>query len=68
MFYSHNAFITAAGTFSGFRTTGDAETRRRELAAFLAQTSHETTGKYINNIVNDVDLFIKFYISINVIN
>lgn len=43
-FYSYNAFITAARSFSGFGTTGDDVTRRRELAAFLAQTSHETTG------------------------
>ncbi|OMO55724.1 Glycoside hydrolase, family 19, catalytic [Corchorus capsularis] len=28
----------------GFGTTGDLTTRKRELAAFLTQTSHETTG------------------------
>ncbi|CAK7355591.1 unnamed protein product [Dovyalis caffra] len=43
-FYAYNAFISAARSFNGFGTTGDATTRRRELAAFLAQTSHETTG------------------------
>lgn len=43
-FYSYNAFIAAARSFGGFGTTGDATTRKRELAAFLAQTSHETTG------------------------
>ncbi|KAJ4845786.1 Endochitinase A [Turnera subulata] len=43
-FYSYNAFVSAARSFSGFGTTGDTNTRKRELAAFLAQTSHETTG------------------------
>ncbi|MBA0653341.1 hypothetical protein Goklo_020529 [Gossypium klotzschianum] len=36
--------ITTARSFNGFGTTGDLTTRKRELAAFLAQTSHETTG------------------------
>ncbi|GMH21843.1 hypothetical protein Nepgr_023686 [Nepenthes gracilis] len=43
-FYTYEAFITAARFFSGFGTTGDFNTRKRELAAFLGQTSHETTG------------------------
>jgi len=43
-FYTYNAFIAAAGSFNGFGTTGDLTTRKRELAAFFAQTSHETTG------------------------
>ncbi|CAL9063373.1 unnamed protein product [Musa banksii] len=43
-FYKYDAFIAAANSFSGFGTTGDATTRAREIAAFLAQTSHETTG------------------------
>ncbi|KAJ0040853.1 hypothetical protein Pint_28630 [Pistacia integerrima] len=37
-FYRYNAFITAANSFNGFGTTGDVNTRKRELAAFLAQT------------------------------
>ena len=45
-FYTYNAFIAAARSFSGFGTTGDATTRKRELAAFFAQTSHETTGQF----------------------
>ncbi|KAL6959879.1 Acidic mammalian chitinase [Sarracenia purpurea var. burkii] len=46
-FYTYNAFIAAAGSFDGFGTTGDDATRKRELAAFLGQTSHETTdGPY----------------------
>ena len=43
-FYTYDAFITAAQSFNGFGTTGDLDTRKRELAAFFGQTSHETTG------------------------
>lgn len=46
-FYSYDAFINAAKAFPGFGTAGDDATRKREIAAFLAQTSHETTGIYI---------------------
>ncbi|KAJ6419720.1 hypothetical protein OIU84_029774 [Salix udensis] len=43
-FYTYDAFISAARSFSDFGTSGDDTARRRELSAFLAQTSHETTG------------------------
>ncbi|CAI8608949.1 unnamed protein product [Vicia faba] len=43
-FYTYDAFIAAARSFNGFGTTGDDNTKKKELAAFLAQTSHETTG------------------------
>lgn len=43
-FYSYDAFIAAAKSFGEFAATGDVATRKREIAAFLAQTSHETTG------------------------
>ena len=43
-FYTYDAFITAARRFPEFGATGTIETRKREIAAFLAQTSHETTG------------------------
>lgn len=43
-FYTYEAFIAAAKAFGGFGTTGDDATKKREIAAFLAQTSHETTG------------------------
>ncbi|KAJ4838415.1 hypothetical protein Tsubulata_025362 [Turnera subulata] len=43
-FYSYDAFIAAAKAFPGFGTTGDTATRKREIAAFFGQTSHETTG------------------------
>ena len=45
-FYTYSAFISAANAFPGFGTTGDADTRKREIAAFLGQTSHETTGSF----------------------
>ncbi|KAJ7541377.1 hypothetical protein O6H91_10G057000 [Diphasiastrum complanatum] len=43
-FYTYNSFINAASSFQGFGTTGDLATQKRELAAFFAQISHETTG------------------------
>ncbi|KAJ6403045.1 hypothetical protein OIU84_015042 [Salix udensis] len=43
-FYTYDAFISAAKAFAGFGTTGDAATKKREIAAFFGQTSHETTG------------------------
>ncbi|KAJ6794143.1 putative chitinase 2 [Iris pallida] len=43
-FYTYDAFVAAANSFSGFASTGDVDTKKREIAAFLAQTSHETTG------------------------
>lgn len=43
-FYKYDAFISAARSFNGFGTTGDVATQKKELAAFLGQTSHETTG------------------------
>jgi hypothetical protein len=35
-FYTYDAFITTTRSFGGFSTTGDVNTRKRELAAFLA--------------------------------
>ncbi|KAL9239316.1 hypothetical protein vseg_013651 [Gypsophila vaccaria] len=43
-FYTYDAFIAAAKYFPCFGTVGNEETRKREVAAFLGQTSHETTG------------------------
>ncbi|CAL4937504.1 unnamed protein product [Urochloa decumbens] len=43
-FYTYDSFVKAASKFPAFGTTGNDETRRRELAAFFGQTSHETTG------------------------
>ncbi|CAK9157222.1 unnamed protein product [Ilex paraguariensis] len=43
-FYTYDAFVAAAKSFGAFGTTGATDIRKREIAAFLAQTSHETTG------------------------
>lgn len=43
-FYTYDAFIAAAKSFPSFGTTGSTDVRKREIAAFLGQTSHETTG------------------------
>ncbi|CAK9157223.1 unnamed protein product [Ilex paraguariensis] len=43
-FYTYDAFVAAAKSFGSFGTTGATDIRKREIAAFLAQTSHETTG------------------------
>nr|CAB3461540.1 unnamed protein product [Digitaria exilis] len=43
-FYTYDAFVAAARAFPAFAATGDATARKREVAAFLAQTSHETSG------------------------
>jgi hypothetical protein len=43
--YTYENFIQAATKFyPEFATSSDAATNKRELAAFLAQISHETTG------------------------
>ncbi|KAK9950403.1 hypothetical protein M0R45_005896 [Rubus argutus] len=43
-FYTYRSFIKATKWFPGFGTTGSLATRKREIAAFLAQISHETGG------------------------
>uniref|UniRef100_A0A0D9WCI6 chitinase n=1 Tax=Leersia perrieri TaxID=77586 RepID=A0A0D9WCI6_9ORYZ len=43
-FYTYAAFLRAADRFPRFGAVGGRITRRREVAAFLAQISHETTG------------------------
>ncbi|KAF2609729.1 hypothetical protein F2Q70_00009867 [Brassica cretica] len=42
-FFTYDAFITAAKFFPSFGNTGDLATRKKEIAAFFGQTSHETT-------------------------
>lgn len=41
-FYTYNALAQAAATFPAFAGTGDTDTRKREVAAFLANVAHET--------------------------
>ena len=42
--YNYDALIEAAQMFPKFGTEGSSEARWREVAAFLANVSHETTG------------------------
>ncbi|KAK8563107.1 hypothetical protein V6N13_018358 [Hibiscus sabdariffa] len=44
-FYTYEAFIAAAKSYPAFATTGSHEIRKREVAAFLGQTSFQTTGE-----------------------
>ncbi len=43
-FYSFNAFVTAAKMFPLFLGEGTDSSQKRELAAFLANMAHETSG------------------------
>lgn len=45
LFYNYTAFLEAAEAFPAFGTTGSLATRKREVAAFFGQTSHETGGR-----------------------
>lgn len=42
--YSHAALLAAAAEYPAFASEGSPDERRRELAAFLANIGHETTG------------------------
>jgi hypothetical protein len=45
-FYTYASFVTAANAFAGFGTSSDsAAVNKQEIAAFMGQISHETTGK-----------------------
>ena len=44
--YTYDAFMDAADTFGGFGTTGEVETCKREIVAFLAQTAYATAGSF----------------------
>jgi basic endochitinase B len=43
-FFTYDALLAAAARFPAFASTGTADERRREVSAFLANASHETTG------------------------
>ncbi|MBA0829148.1 hypothetical protein Goarm_013768 [Gossypium armourianum] len=43
-FYTYDALMEAAKAYPAFAATGDDATRKREVAAFFGQTSHETSG------------------------
>ncbi|RKH37174.1 RICIN domain-containing protein [Corallococcus llansteffanensis] len=54
-FYSYDALVAAAAGFPGLATTGDTDTRKREVAAFLANVSHETGGLVYIEEINKAD-------------
>jgi chitinase len=41
-FYGYAGFLAASAAFSSFANTGGLDVRKREVAAFLANTAHET--------------------------
>ena len=43
-FYTYQAFLDAARLYPAFGGQGSPDDRKREVAAFLANISHETTG------------------------
>jgi predicted chitinase len=43
-FYTYDGLVAELGSYPAFATTGDDATRRREVAAFLANVYHETNG------------------------
>ncbi|GKV04045.1 hypothetical protein SLEP1_g16259 [Rubroshorea leprosula] len=49
-FYTYESFIHATACFPRFGNTGNLTTRRREIAAFLGQISHETTGGWATTL------------------
>lgn len=54
-FYSYDALIEASKLFPQFGTTGDTNTRKREIAAYVAHVTHETSG-VIQSLLTSVDL------------
>ncbi|MEV6711290.1 glycoside hydrolase family 19 protein [Lentzea sp. NPDC051208] len=56
-FYTFQGFVDATRTVAGFATTGSDTVKKQEVAAFLANASHETGGLvYIEEINKNNDL------------
>src|SRR5690606_32446923 len=50
-FYTYQGFLDAAAIYPAFGGTGDTATRKREIAAFLANVTHETGDlRYVEEI------------------
>ncbi len=43
-FYTYQGFVAALSAYPAFANTGDETTKKREAAAFMGNTSHETGG------------------------
>ncbi|WP_432838987.1 glycoside hydrolase family 19 protein [Dactylosporangium sp. CA-092794] len=50
-FYTYSGLTAAMGKYAAFATTGDATVQKREMAAFLANVSHESGGlQYVEEL------------------
>ena len=60
-FYNYDAFIEAAKAFPAFGNSGNETVRKREIAAFFAQTGHETTGlfQFLISLIKFKDSFFR---------
>lgn len=60
-FYTYDAFIEAAKAFPAFGNSGNETMRKREIAAFFAQTGHETTGlfQFLISLIKFKDSFFR---------
>ncbi|BBN09525.1 basic endochitinase B [Marchantia polymorpha subsp. ruderalis] len=53
--YTYQNMMTAAASFPAFGTTGDCNTRKKEVAAFFAQITQETAGLFYVEEINKAD-------------
>lgn len=60
-FYTYDALIEAAQAFPAFGNSGNETMRKREIAAFFAQTGHETTGlfQFLISLIKFKDSFFR---------
>jgi chitinase len=54
-FYTYAGLVNAAATFGAFANSGDIATRKREVAAFLANVGHETGDLVFIEEINKAD-------------
>lgn len=55
-FYTYDGLVAATKKFGAFASTGDTKTRKREIAAFLANVFHETGGLVYKEEINKAPL------------
>ena len=58
-FYTRQAFLTAAGSYSGF-ASGSSDAAKREIAAFFAHVTHET-GRKLSSKIFDEHIYCSYY-------
>jgi chitinase len=64
-FYTRDAFVSAAGAYSGFAHGGSADDGKREIAAFFAHVTHETGRKLIERNTGIYDCITYMYPVLN---